>query len=117
MLGSRNSKRALFGGIDNLERRRKCLEMPSALEIVTIYVLVGDQNVQSTLRCQTPCHITEETSRLKILSSPTYINKVNIILESTLCLLHYNRSTGSSMEEKKLSYGNESVMSAKWMKT
>ena len=36
VLGSRNSKRTLFGGIDNLERRRNCLEKQFAVEIVAI---------------------------------------------------------------------------------
>jgi len=36
VLGSRNPKGTHFGGIDNLERSRKCLEKPSAVEIVAL---------------------------------------------------------------------------------
>ena len=66
----RNWKRAPFRGIDNLERMRKCLEKQSALDIVTIKICGQwwnltcrweTRNVQSTLQCQTPSHITEET--------------------------------------------------------
>ena len=108
----RNSTRTLFGGNDNLESRRKCLEKPSALEIVTIIIFCGQQwnltcrwetrNVQSTLRCQAPRHITEETSHLKTGHRP----------HPSLRLLNYDRATGLSMGEKKLSDGHESVMSA-----